>query len=75
MSKRFGVAVITALAVSGAGLLAANPHYVIDPSVSVSSNALTISFKAAGLGTVPHVDFTVVDGHRPAQPQGLSRRA
>src|SRR5215213_8733586 len=40
--------------------IAASPHYVVGPDVSISNNTLTVSFKAAGLGnTVESVNFSL----------------
>jgi hypothetical protein len=36
-----------------------SPHYVNGPSVSTSGNALTVSWKAAGLGSQESIDFTL----------------
>ena len=59
MARRHLVAFVLALTVSIGSLLASNPHYVIDPSISLENTSLFLSAKAAGLGDVPDVDFTV----------------
>lgn len=39
---------------------AASPHYIKGPTVSVDSNSLTVSWKAAGLGNaITSVEFTL----------------
>jgi hypothetical protein len=40
-------------------VFAASPHYVVDPTVVVSGNALTISGKAAGLGNIGSADASL----------------
>lgn len=52
--------VVSMLALSSSAALAAptgNPHFIGSPSLSVSGNSLTISFKAAGLGSVQTAHF------------------
>jgi hypothetical protein len=44
------IASLAVLAVSATAAFAASPHYVQGPTVSVGTNAITISGKAAGLG-------------------------
>jgi hypothetical protein len=39
--------------------LAASPHFIGDPQVSVSGNSLTVTFKAAGLGNVDEATFNL----------------
>jgi len=53
-----GVLAVAAMAVPAA--LADSPHYIKGPSVSISGNSLTVSFKAAGLGnTTTSADFSL----------------
>jgi len=53
-----GVLAVAAMAVPAA--LADSPHYIKGPSVTVSGNSLTVSFKAAGLGnTTTSADFSL----------------
>jgi len=53
-----GVLAVAAMAVPAA--LAASPHYIKGPDVSVSGNSLTVSWKAAGLGNEdPSADFAL----------------
>jgi hypothetical protein len=39
--------------------LADNPHFVGQPSASLSGTTLTVNFKAAGLGTGDYADFSL----------------
>jgi hypothetical protein len=52
MVRKFsiGTAVLSVLIITASAVMAASPHYVQGPTVSVSSTSLTISGKAAGLG-------------------------
>jgi hypothetical protein len=66
------------LGLIGGPALAANPHVVKGPSVSVSGNTLTVTAGIAGLGNVPTADFSLAGtvevfsqcynkgGHNPA---------
>ena len=52
--------VVSILALTATTALAAptgNPHFIGDPSLTVSGNTLTVSFKAAGLGSVQTAHF------------------
>ena len=54
-----GLLAVAALAVAPVAL-ADSPHYVKDPTATVSGNSLVVSWKAAGLGnTVTSVDFNL----------------
>ena len=44
------VGVLAAAAIAVPAALAASPHYIKGPDVSISGNSLTVSWKAAGLG-------------------------
>jgi hypothetical protein len=62
--KRLFLPLIGALAVAALALapaaVAASPHYIKGPDVTVGTNSLTVSFKAAGLGnTTTSVGFTL----------------
>jgi hypothetical protein len=52
-------AVFATAAIAVPAALADSPHYVKGPTVTVSGNTLTVSWKAAGLGTGNTVDFTL----------------
>jgi len=53
-------AVLAIAAVAVPAALAASPHYVKGPTVSVQGNSLLITWKAAGLGnTTTSADFTL----------------
>jgi hypothetical protein len=66
------------LGLIGGPALAANPHVVKGPDVSVSGNTLTVTAGIAGLGNAPTADFTLTGtvevfsqcynkgGHNPA---------
>lgn len=79
MPHRFVAAAVWAVAVlTTATLLAASPHYVRDPAITIDGTSLVLTGKAAGLGNVPSVDFVVTGtldvfsqcynrgGHNPA---------
>ncbi len=52
--------VIAMVGFSATSAQAASPHYVSGPSASVSSNSLTVTFKAAGLANLGGTaDFTL----------------
>ena len=51
--------IVLALTVATAPVLAVNAHYVISPSITIDGTSLLLSAKAAGLGDVPDVQFTV----------------
>src|SRR5687767_12767053 len=53
------VAAVAAVVLAATPVLAANPHWIGTPTMSVSGNTLTVSFKAAGLGNVPTANFTL----------------
>jgi hypothetical protein len=53
------VAVFLALGLMGQAALADSPHFIGTPSGTVSGNALTVNFKAAGLGNGPYADFSL----------------
>ena len=59
MTRRHLAGLVLALTVATGSLLAANPHYVIDPAITLQNTSLFLDAKAAGLGDVPDVDFTV----------------
>jgi hypothetical protein len=59
MARRRTLGIALALTVATGSLLAINPHYVVDPSITVDNTSLFLSAKAAGLGDVPDVNFTV----------------
>jgi hypothetical protein len=62
MFRRTLLSSIAALAIVGLGatsVFAASPHIVGTPSVSVSSNTLTVTASVAGLGSVASVDLTL----------------
>jgi hypothetical protein len=47
-------------ALTAPAALAASPHYIKGPDVTVGTNSLTVSWKAAGLGNEdPTADFTL----------------
>jgi hypothetical protein len=58
MMRRLFVA-FCVVSLSSIAVLANNPHYVVDPTITISGTDLVLSAKAAGLGDVPDVDFTV----------------
>src|SRR5215218_5608373 len=62
-----GVLAVAAMAVPAA--LADSPHYIKGPSVSISGNSLTVSFKAAGRD---HRRLTPAAGLAPAPPSTLA---
>src|SRR5215203_3617960 len=51
------VAGIAALAATSA--IAASPHFIGTPQLTQSQTAITVTFKAAGLGNVDTADFTL----------------
>jgi len=54
-----GVLAVAALAFAPAAV-AASPHYVVGPNVTTTTNSLTVSWKAAGLGnTTTAADFSL----------------
>jgi hypothetical protein len=54
-----GLVAVLALALAPTAV-AASPHYIRGPDVTVSGNSLTVSWKAAGLGnTIDSVDFSL----------------
>ena len=54
-----GVVAVCALALAPTAI-AASPHYIRGPDVTIGTNSLTVSFKAAGLGnTITSVDFAL----------------
>jgi len=53
------IAAIGMAMVMATSVLAASPHYVTDPTVVISGNALTISGKAAGLGNIGSADASL----------------
>jgi hypothetical protein len=54
-----GMMAVLAVAFAPAAV-AASPHYIRGPDVTVGTNSLTVSFKAAGLGNEsPTADFTL----------------
>jgi hypothetical protein len=54
-----GVLAVAALALAPTAV-AASPHYIRGPDVTVGTNSLTVSFKAAGLGnTTTSADFSL----------------
>lgn len=59
--KRLGLITIITLALGlvAGPAVAANPHVVRGPDVSVSGNTLTITASIAGLGNVPSAEFTL----------------
>jgi hypothetical protein len=62
--RKFIALVASALLVGALALASAafadSPHYVRGPTVTVSGNSLTVTWKAAGLGnTVDSVDFSL----------------
>ena len=60
MRSVFTLVTAIAMALVFAGsVLAASPHYVNGPTVTVSGNALTISGKAAGLGNIGSADASL----------------
>ena len=60
LKRALVVAVMTVTLVSTAGpALAASPHVVKGPDVSVSGNTLTVTASIAGLGNVPFADFAL----------------
>jgi hypothetical protein len=48
-----------ATGVLASGALAASPHFIGDPSATVQGNSLIVNFKAAGLGNISDVSFTL----------------
>ena len=52
------LAIPVAFALLAPSALAANPHFVGTPSLSVGATSVTASFKAAGLGNVTSATFT-----------------
>jgi hypothetical protein len=57
--RRIFLVLLAAAAVLSSAAVAASPHFIGNPSASVSGNSLTVSFKAAGLGNISTVDFTL----------------
>jgi hypothetical protein len=54
-----GVLAVAALALAPAAV-AASPHYIRGPDVTIGTNSLTVSWKAAGLGnTTTSADFNL----------------
>jgi len=51
--------VAAALVLIAGPAVANNPHYVKDPTATVQGNSLTVSWKAAGLGSQETVDFSL----------------
>lgn len=53
-------AVVATAALAAPAAFADSPHYIKGPTVTVSGNSLTVSWKAAGLGnTVTSADFSL----------------
>ena len=59
MARKQALSFLFALVMATGSLLAVSPHYVVDPSISVDGTSLVLDAKAAGLGDVPEVSFTV----------------
>ena len=59
MVRKQALSFVSVLIVATASLTASSPHYVVDPSISVADTSLVLNAKAAGLGDVPDVNFTV----------------
>ena len=60
--RKIVLSVLTGLLVSGAlasSAVAASPHFIGTPSVTVGSDSLVVNFKAAGLGNSSTVDFAL----------------
>jgi hypothetical protein len=59
--RRIMLAVVTVLTVglTAQTALADNPHFVGQPTATLSGTSLLIQFKAAGLGTGDYADFTL----------------
>ena len=53
------LAALAILAVGATSAFAASPHIVGTPTVTVTSNTLTVTASVAGLGSVPTVDLTL----------------
>jgi hypothetical protein len=58
MTRTRALSLIAVVAATGT-LLAVSPHWVVDPAISVDGTSLVLNAKAAGLGDVPEVSFTV----------------
>lgn len=50
---------LVATAVLASAAVAVSPHFIGTPSATVSGNSLVVKFKAAGLGNITTVDFTL----------------
>ena len=57
--RSVALAVFLAIALTAGVALADSPHFIGTPSATVSGNALTVTFKAAGLGNGPYADFSL----------------
>ena len=60
--RKIVLSVLTGLLLSGAlasSAVAASPHFIGTPSVTVGSDSLVVNFKAAGLGNSSTVDFAL----------------
>jgi hypothetical protein len=60
--KRFTLlfaAVLAFAAVSASPALAASPHFIGTPTIAPTGNSLVVNFKAAGLGNISTVDFSL----------------
>jgi hypothetical protein len=53
------IAALAIVALGATSVLAASPHIVGTPTVTVSSNTLTVTASVAGLGSVATVDLTL----------------
>jgi len=59
MDRKQAVGLVVALLIASGSLLASNAHYVVDPAITVQGTSLVLDAKAAGLGDVPEVNFTI----------------
>ena len=59
LTRFAALAGVLSLLVFSAVAVAASPHFIGTPQASVSGNALTVTFKAAGLGNVDAATFNL----------------
>ena len=61
LKKSIWTATVSMLALAAVAsiAMAANAHFVGNPTATVSGDTLTVEFKAAGLGNVPNADFSL----------------
>jgi len=59
MTRRHALSCAIAVLIATGVLLANSPHYVVDPAITVDGTTLLLDAKAAGLGDVPDVNFSL----------------